>query len=268
MPKNWEHAAGLLWPLLTDAAKAGSLLEYGDVAPVIGTNPLSVRYALDPIQSHCIRMGLLPLTAIVVNSNTKVPGKGFIAWAIDDIANVHKAVFAENWAAHENPYQGFLESDTDESLARRVLESPEGAGEVYAVIKTRGAAQRIFRHALILAYGRCAMCGLTFQDALDAAHLKPWAACSPSERMDPRNGLVLCATHHRLFDLGYITLDDELRVVYSDPEAIDGDYSQSDRECTSMLHHSPAHFGSAELRPQPEMLKKHRQINWKVIGAI
>jgi hypothetical protein len=58
------------------------------------------------------------------------------------------------------------------------------------------------------------VCGLDLVGLLDAAHLRPKEAKGSD---DSRNGLVLCATHHRTFDLGLFAIDPEtLRVCYRD----------------------------------------------------
>lgn len=41
------------------------------------------------------------------------------------------------------------------------------------------------------------MCNVAVMGLLDAAHLRPYRDKGSN---DPRNGLVLCATHHRAFD--------------------------------------------------------------------
>jgi predicted restriction endonuclease len=63
-------------------------------------------------------------------------------------------------------------------------------------------------------YGaRCAVCDVDVVEVLDAAHL-----CSKRNggTDDPRNGLVLCATHHRALDAGLFAIDpDDLTVQCS-----------------------------------------------------
>jgi hypothetical protein len=52
--------------------------------------------------------------------------------------------------------------------------------------------------------GQCAVCGVSIKELLDAAHLrgKRDRGCD-----DPRNGLVLCATHHRAFNCGFFAFE-------------------------------------------------------------
>ncbi len=65
-------------------------------------------------------------------------------------------------------------------------------------------------------YGpRCAVCDIAVRDVLDAAHLCP---VDDGGSDDARNGLVLCATHHRAFDA---------KLFCFDPASLDIRYSSS-----------------------------------------
>ncbi len=73
--------------------------------------------------------------------------------------------------------------------------------------------QGTFRVAVTEAYERaCAVTGEHSLPALDAAHIKPFAQSGPH---DVRNGLLLRADLHRLFDSGYVTVTPELRLEVS-----------------------------------------------------
>lgn len=70
--------------------------------------------------------------------------------------------------------------------------------------KARTGQQR-FKFRVFLRYGpECAVCGLAVLDLLDAAHIRSKQSDGSD---DPRNGLVLCANHHRAFDAGLYALD-------------------------------------------------------------
>ncbi|RKU07824.1 hypothetical protein C6503_24175 [Candidatus Poribacteria bacterium] len=64
----------------------------------------------------------------------------------------------------------------------------------------------------------CAVCGfnVTLGDrliAIEAAHIKWHSAEGPDI---PRNGMALCALHHKLFDRGVFTLSDQLAIKVSE----------------------------------------------------
>ena len=76
-----------------------------------------------------------------------------------------------------------------------------------------------FRFAVLAAYGdQCAICRFDVRMAgsplaIEAAHIHWHTAFGPA---DVRNGLALCALHHRLFDRGAFTLsEDDLRICVS-----------------------------------------------------
>ena len=269
--KNWYHAAGILWSRLADLAVERRTETYGQVAPLVETNPLSVRHALDLIQRYCLDHRLPPLTALVVSQHDGLPGDGFIAWDVADLASAQDTIFAYPWKTLANPFAGFGVDDTPESLAAVILKSPAAGAEIYARVKVRGTAQMVFRSALLGAYGsRCAFCGLTFPQALEAAHIIPWSKATPAQRLDPRNGLLLCSTHHRLFDDALITLSRSGKVVYWDPSMNDGDYSKTDELMSASLHGAPALLPSvADHRPSAELLETHyRDAGWLDEAAI
>jgi len=49
-------------------------------------------------------------------------------------------------------------------------------------------------------------CGLSLKVALQAAHIIPWREASDAQRLSPTNGLLLCSTHHSLFDAHVLTV--------------------------------------------------------------
>jgi hypothetical protein len=82
-----------------------------------------------------------------------------------------------------------------------------------SVVRRRG--QRAFRDALLDAYdGRCAIteCGLS--DVLEAAHIHPYMG---DQTNDVRNGLLLRADVHTLFDLGLVAIDPDTLAVLIAP---------------------------------------------------
>lgn len=73
--------------------------------------------------------------------------------------------------------------------------------------------QATFRIAVLDAYGRgCAVTEEHSLPALEASHIRPYAQDGPHE---VRNGLLLRADLHRLFDTGYATVTPDLRLEIS-----------------------------------------------------
>jgi hypothetical protein len=84
-----------------------------------------------------------------------------------------------------------------------------------AVVETRLGQQR-FKLSCTRYYGRvCAVCDLDVPELLDGAHIR---AKKENGCDDPRNGLVLCASHHRAYDAGLFAIEpDTLRIVTRAP---------------------------------------------------
>lgn len=73
--------------------------------------------------------------------------------------------------------------------------------------------QGIFRVAVMDAYGRaCAVTQEHSLPALEASHIQPYARDGPH---DVRNGILLRADLHRLFDQGYVTITPAYRIEVS-----------------------------------------------------
>ncbi|MEP0853426.1 pentapeptide repeat-containing protein [Funiculus sociatus GB1-A4] len=82
-----------------------------------------------------------------------------------------------------------------------------------SIVRRRGQAE--FRKSLLKAYNyRCAITGCDAEQALEAAHIKPY---NGTQTNDPSNGLILRADLHTLFDLKLIAIDPETSRVYLEP---------------------------------------------------
>jgi putative restriction endonuclease len=100
--------------------------------------------------------------------------------------------------------------DTAEQLVVMREELPR-YGTPYLVEPRLG--QGIFRIAVMEAYSRaCAVTGEHSLPALEASHIQPYAKHGPHE---VRNGVLLRADLHRLFDQGYVTITTDHRLEVS-----------------------------------------------------
>jgi len=112
-----------------------------------------------------------------------------------------------------------LEADLRDKIAR------QAAGGSFSEPQTERilvAAARVGQHVFALSVlrncgSRCVFCGFspaTFgaKRMLLAGHIKPWKDSTPSERMDPRNGLAACPPHDVAFDTGLLTVNGGLRI--------------------------------------------------------
>ncbi|MFN0083798.1 MAG: HNH endonuclease [Blastocatellia bacterium] len=63
------------------------------------------------------------------------------------------------------------------------------------------------------------MCGIAFLELLDAAHI---ISHKEAGTHDPRNGMILCASHHRAFDAGLFAIEPQawqVRLAAQVPDA-------------------------------------------------
>ncbi len=92
----------------------------------------------------------------------------------------------------EEPRQVDIVPDEDEPFS-----AIEGQSK-RLTLTARRAGQARFHFGVFMRYGpACAVCSLDVPQVLDTPHVVPVAARGTN---DPRNGLVMCATHHRAFD--------------------------------------------------------------------
>ena len=113
--------------------------------------------------------------------------------------------------------------------------------------------QGAFRVAVTDAYGRrCAVTQEHTLPVLEAAHIRPFSEGGPH---DVRNGLLLRADLHILFDRGYVTVDEQNRFVVSrrlEVEWHNGRDYYARHGSPIILPHAPAE------RPSQEFLEWHR----------
>jgi len=237
--------ASIVWPMLVRMAKDRDICSYSELACRIETTEAkltnrNIFNALAPIQNHCLDNGYPLLTAVVVREDSQKPGDGFAWDSIDGWEDERDKVRDFSWK-EEMAEANFSSAYTIKSFANEIIKIPDKANEIYAKAKSRGDRQRIFREVLLKIYdGQCAMCGLGFVDALEAAHIIPW---SQFDNFSPNNGILLCANHHKLFDGGIIsvtkdheTKDYEIKYNSKNAKLHKRECSDSDKQVLLNLH--------------------------------
>jgi len=92
-----------IWAILAWAAHGRQNITYGQLAQVTGAFTGGLGAWLEPIQSYCLLNALPPLTVLVVQQDSGMPGSGFIGASAGDLARAQARVFAFDWLAHGNP---------------------------------------------------------------------------------------------------------------------------------------------------------------------
>lgn len=168
--------------------------------------------------------------------------------------------------------QALVPNSSARAVGEDTAESDEAAtGSDVQRLRSERRGQGLFRTRVLTNYAfGCAFCGLTSQKPtqnsflLIASHIRPWRDSTPHDRVDPGNGLSLCAIHDRAFDWGFLTVDDTdsdaPRIVASDhardhygpPERVDAEIL--DLHGRSLIH-PEAHFQP----PRTDHLRHHRE---------
>lgn len=171
---------------------------------------------------------MLALPVFVITHSDFSPGK----------RDVHLG-WVEEW---DDTLSLFLIAFSDDIRSRQRLKEPEEEPfeltekreQLKREVKTRPGQQH-FSFYVFQRYGpTCAVCTMSVPEVLDAAHLVPDRHHGSN---DPRNGLVLCAVHHRAYDAGLFAIE---------PETLE-------------LHYSPSGPGCNALRIEHETLEHLRE---------
>ena len=98
-----------IWAVLAYAASKRQSLTYGQLGKLIGVPAAGLGGLLEPIQSYCLSQKLPPLTVLVVQQETGLPGPGFTAASAQAFDQAQSQVFAYGWLEHGNPQPEKLE---------------------------------------------------------------------------------------------------------------------------------------------------------------
>lgn len=137
----------------------------------------------------------------------------------------------------------------DETVRRSVILARRGQGK--------------FRSNVEVLERACRLTGITNPSLLIASHIKPWRSCaSAEERLDGMNGLLLTPDADLLFDRGFISFEDDGRVLVS-PRVDSDDLRRLGFEQLTMqrfgIAEAPAIWQTGEFaRSQKGYLSYHR----------
>lgn len=82
------------------------------------------------------------------------------------------------------------------------------------IIKAR-VGQGEYRNKLLEDCPYCPFTLVNDERLLIASHIKPWAKCDNKERIDCKNGFMLTPTFDKLFDRGFISFQDDKKLIVS-----------------------------------------------------
>lgn len=195
----------------------------------------------------------LSRTTEFINRDGK--GKGMYAAAL---GNYQKYLQAQ-YHGKPNDYGPYrkqvakIEAEADEPF------DPTGQEDARArvlreVVQRRG--QRKFRKALIDAYGgRCAITGCPVVPLLEAAHITPYLGPDTNAI---KNGILLRADIHTLWDLGLLAVDPDTGEVWVSPDVDDPTYRVLSGQPLKHPSHPAQHPAVSALQQQWDLVHRKR----------
>lgn len=109
---NRYERASQVWAVLAWAARHRQTITYQQLGQATGMHPAGMGRVLEPIQSYCVARQLPPLTVLVVQKGTGLPGAGFTAAQALQVASDQSMVFDFDWLKHRNPQASGLQQGT------------------------------------------------------------------------------------------------------------------------------------------------------------
>lgn len=166
------------------------------------------------------------------------------------------------WEEMQGDWQSFvLESEKSIAIVMNKEEQHEDSepndyrGTNKLIQTTARVGQSFFRAAVLSAYnGKCCITGLSETRLLVASHIIPWRE-DDSNRLNPRNGLLLSMLHDKAFDLGIITINEDMTVHVSRKDIAKDSYFD-----TSIRYYEGKKITLPEkFQPDVEFLVYHRE---------
>lgn len=130
------------------------------------------------------------------------------ARAIADESQILDQSFDES----RSPAQGQVE--WEEYLIGSIQQKPIDETEKKALILAR-RGQGVFKQRVRQVEKRCRITGVDRIEHLRASHCKPWRDSNDIERLDGENGLLLTPSIDHLFDRGFISFEQDGRLLVS-----------------------------------------------------
>ena len=125
-----------------------------------------------------------------------------------------------------------------------------------AIQSTTRVGQSFFRRSVLSAYNfKCCITGLAVPSLLVASHIVPWLV-DEKNRLNPRNGLCLSSLHDKAFDLGLITVTENMTIRVS-PSKIPKDDPFFDT--TILAYDGKSILLPDKFRPNEQFLHYHRK---------
>lgn len=115
------------------------------------------------------------------------------------------------------PYKVYYDSSSKEEYNLNLIHLDEELEILEKeVMSKRRVGQSKLRSRLLEEKKKCELCGVTKEELLIVSHIKPWKDSENNEKLDLNNSLLLCTLHDSLFDKGFISFNNDGKIMISD----------------------------------------------------
>lgn len=129
-------------------------------------------------------------------------------------------------------------------------------GSNKTVQTTTRVGQNLFRRSVLSAYEyKCCITGLAISKLLVASHIIPWRV-NTENRLNPSNGLCLSMLHDKAFDVGILTILEDMTISVSQKCTDDTDQFFNS---ALLAYDGKPIFSPKKFKPHAEFLSYHRE---------
>lgn len=129
-------------------------------------------------------------------------------------------------------------------------------GSNKTVQTTTRVGQNLFRRSVLSAYEyKCCITGLAISKLLVASHIIPWRV-NTENRLNPSNGLCLSMLHDKAFDIGILTILEDMTISVSQKCTDDTDQFFN---FALLAYDGKPIFSPKKFKPHAEFLAYHRE---------
>jgi len=157
---------------------------------------------------HCFGFGGENTRGLLKNITSKQNLEDLIKLQLSNFSPEQQDAAREAWVRHS------WALEAEKTLKDAKPFELENKDDLMSLAKRRRYQAKL-RDIVLDDYGwKCALCDIDYPALLEAGHIKPYRIAE-KEKNQPTNMLCLCVLHHRLFDLGLISIEPDLSVILS-----------------------------------------------------
>ncbi len=148
------------------------------------------------------------------------------------------------------------ELSIDDKDTSELNEFIDYTGSNKIVQTTTRVGQNLFRRSVLSAYEyKCCITGLAISKLLVASHIIPWRV-NTENRLNPSNGLCLSMLHDKAFDIGILTILEDMTICVSQKCTDDNDQFFNS---ALLVYDGKPIFSPKKFKPHAEFLAYHRE---------